>query len=167
MSVEAFRYITRDEFAEILEDLNIDATESGGYSDKRQKKLLARANGDLEADMVERFVVPLQGASGNYLTAPDYSRQKVLNALTSKIRQLVGLDKQKNIVIDSTERFIDLKERDYKGHIKDLLNAKRIFGFKLQGFASDGAVEPVQSIGVARANNTRKSFVDVDEEGFF
>jgi len=166
VAVEDFRYISKDEFADVLEDLNIDEDEEGGFSKKRQRKLLARANGDLEADLVERFIVPLLGTGGAYETAPDYSRQKVLNALISKIRQIIGLDKQKNLVIDSTERFIDLKLADYNRHIKDLLNAKRTFGFKLQSFASDGAVEPVQSIGVARGDNKRDTFINDEEDTF-
>ena len=160
-----FRYITKDEFNEVLEDLNIDASEEGGFSSKRQRKLLMRANGDLESALVERFIVPLVGTAGGFEQAPEYARQKVLNALISKLRQLIGLDKQKNIVIDSTERFIDLKKADYNGHVKDLLNHKRIFGFKLQRFANDGALEPVQVIGVARSNNTRE-LVRTEDDGF-
>lgn len=161
---QPFLYITKAQFDEILIGLNIDVTEDGGFNAKKQRSLLERAVGDLESDLVERFTVPLTGTKGAYSTAPQYARQKVLNAISSKVRQIIGLDEQKNITIDSTERFIDLKKADYNGHIKNLLNAKRTFGFKLQSFASDGAVEPVQSVGLARGNNKRESFIDDSEE---
>ncbi len=160
-----FRYISKNEFREIMEDLNIDATESGGFQSKRQTSLLNRANGELESDLVERFVVPLVADKGSgYDAAPEYAREKVKSAMVAKIRQIIGSDKQKNIVIDSTERFVDLKLRDYNNHIKDLLNHKRTFGFKLQDFASDNSVEPVQVVGVARGDHKRQTFVSDEEE---
>jgi len=162
--IDDFRYISKAQFKDVLDDLNIDETEDGGLSAKQQTSLLKRANGDLESALVERFVVPLVGNAGPFSTAPEYSRQKVLNAVISKITQLIGLDKQKNIVVESTERYIDIKKADYNGHVKDLLNHKRIFEFKLQDFSSDRALQPVQVIGVARGDNKRESFLNDDEE---
>lgn len=164
MIIDDFRYISKAQFQDVLEDLNIDESEEGGLSPKKQTRLLKRANGDLESALVERFVVPLLGLNGPYTSAPEYARQKVLNAIISKITQLIGLDKQKNIVVESTERFIDIKKADFNGHVKDLLNHKRIFDFKLQGFAADTAVQPVQTIGVARGDNKRSTFLNDDEE---
>ena len=161
-----FLYISRTNFVKILIDLNVDATADGGYGDVEQNDLIDRAVGDLESDLVERFVVPLTALSGDFKTAPIYAQQKVLNALKSKIRQIIGGDKQKNIVIDSTERYIDLKLKEYKDHIKDLLNHKRDFKMKLQSFASDTALQPVQTIGVARPSDKRTTEILSDEEGF-
>ena len=162
-----FLYISRTNFVKILTDLNVDATADGGYGDVEQNDLIDRATGDLESDLVERFVIPLAALSGEFKTAPVYSQQKVLNALKAKIRQIIGGDKQKNIVIDSTERYIDLKLSEYNRHIKDLLNHKRDFKMKLQSFASDTALQPVQTIGVARPDMTRTTEVSDDEEFVF
>ena len=161
-----FLYISKTNFQKILSDLNVDATAEGGFSDLEQNELIDRAVGDLESDLVERFIVPLQALKGAYDTAPNYSRQKVLNAIKTKIRQIIGEDKQKNIVIDSTERFVDLQLSAYVRHRKDLLNFKRDFQFKLQAFASDTAVQPVQTIGVARPSTKRTTELVDDEEGF-
>ena len=161
-----FLYISRTNFEKILSDLNVDATADGGYGVIEQNDLIDRSTGDLEADLVERFIVPLQALNGEFKNAPVYSQQKVLNALKSKIRQIIGSDKQKNIVIDSTERYIDLKLKEYKDHIKDLLNHKRDFKMKLQKFASDTALQPVQTIGVARPSTKRTTELVDDEEGF-
>lgn len=162
-----FLYISRSEYEKVLSDLNVDTEEEGGLDNKGKNDLLDRAIGEMESDLVERFVVPLQGLSGDYSTAPAYSTQKVLSCLKSKIRQIIGGDKQKNIVIDSTERFIDLKKSEYNGHIKDLLNHKRDFKFKLQEFANDTAVQPVQTIGVARPSSTRTTSIHDGEEFVF
>jgi len=160
-----FLYITKANFQKILKDLNVDATEEGGFNETEQAELIDRAVGDLESDLVERFIVPLIGLSGPFTSAPNYARQKILNALKTKIRQLIGEDKQKNIVIDSTERYIDLQLSAYNRHKKDLLNHKRNFELKLQPFASDTALQPVQTIGVARPNAKRTSEI-LDEEEF-
>lgn len=162
-----FLYITKTNFLKMLVDLNVDATADGGFGDVEQNELIDRAVGDLESDLVERFVIPLQALKGDFASAPIYSKQKVLNALKSKIRQIIGGDKQKNIVVDSTERFIDLKLKEYNAHIKDLLNHKRDFKMKLQEFASDTAVQPVQTIGVARPSSKRSIEVLDDEEFIF
>jgi len=165
MASSRFRYITKENYENLLSDLNLDTSATGGFSAKEQNELLDRAVGDLESDLVERFIVPLDGLSGDFTTAPSYSQQKVLNALKSKIRQLVGIDKQKNIVIDSTERFVDLMLADYNRHKNDLLNHKRDFKIKLQSFANDTAVQPVQSIGTARPDSTRSLEIET-EDGF-
>ncbi len=159
-----FLYIKKDNFKKVLKDLNVDATADGGFDETEQNELLDRAVGEMESDLVERFIIPLLALAGSFDTAPVYSRQKVLSTLKSKIRQIIGGDKQKNIVIDSTERFIDLKLAEYNRHIKDLLNHKRDFKLKLQEFASDTSLQPVQTIGTARPSAKRTLEIIDDEE---
>ncbi len=159
-----FLYITRANVEALLADLNVDITESGGIGEDGLRDLLDRAAGDLESDLVERFVVPLQAANGAYSGSPIYAKQKVLNAMKAKIRQIIGGDKQKNIVVESTERYIDLKKGEYTGHIKALVDHKRNFGFKLQEFANDTALQPVQFVGTARPSSQRSTSVTDEEE---
>ena len=98
MASSRFLYITKGNYVDLLTDLNIDS-----LADTKQNELLDRAVGEMESDLVERFVVPLEALSGPFSTSPDYSRQKVLSTLKSKIRQIIGGDQQKNLTVDSTE----------------------------------------------------------------
>lgn len=148
------QYISGEKFQGILEELNINITEKGrdGYYDS--KSLLERATGDLESDLVERFVVPLVAHNGGaFSSAPDYAKQKVLNAINAKIRQIIGNDLNKNgITIDSTQKFIDVQKTAYEDHRRGLLDPKKLYGLKLQEQA-EGAVVPIQTIGLGRADN--------------
>ena len=156
MDASRYLYITKKQYQDLLEDLNIDQSESGGLSPRQQNDLLDEAVGELEGDLVERFTVPLQAANKRpYETAPSYARQKVLSCLKAKIRELIGHNKMKNIVIDSTDKFIDLKHKKYTTQIKALLDPKRDMGLNLQEYAGDGALQPVQKVGVARTDDTR------------
>lgn len=143
------QYITNQQFAFILEDLNLETS-----SVAKQQDLLDRATGDLESDLSEKFVVPLTGrGSVTYPLVQQFARMKVLNAIKAKIRELIGYDKARNLVIESTERFINTHEIEYKKHIKSLLESKIDFGFRLLNQAADGAREPVQFLGLAKPNN--------------
>lgn len=160
-----YLYISKDDFNDILEDLNVDTSEDGGLNPKQQIRLLDRAVGEMEADLVKRFTVPLQGTNKTpYTTAPYFARQKILSTIKAKVRSLIGQDKMKNIVIDTTEKYIDLKEKSYAAHIKDLLDHERPFGFNLQPFATDGSLIPTQKVGVARTNDS--IMVEANDEDF-
>lgn len=141
-------YITEAQFGGILDTLNIQ-----NDSSIDQQDILDRATGDMESELVERFVVPLVAESGGaFSTAPSFARLKVLSALRAAIRRTIGQDKNVNIVVESTERYIDLHDKAFKDHIKTLLDPKKHYGFKMQDQA-DGAIDPVQTIGLARADN--------------
>ena len=104
-----FLYITKANFQKILVDLNVDSTADGGFGEVEQNDLIDRAVGDLESDLVERFIVPLLALKTGFENAPSYSRQKVLNAIKAKIRQIIGEDKQKNIVIEGKHDIVRLQ----------------------------------------------------------
>ena len=143
------QYIGDVQFNKILVNLNIEE-----YSDADKQDLIDRATADFESDLCERFVVPLVALSGAFSTAPQFARNKVLEALRCKIRQIISHDQNKNnsVVVDTTQKYIDLNKIAYKDHVKDLLDAKRVYGFKLN-FQSVGSMEPLQTIGIGRANN--------------
>lgn len=150
-------YITETQFERVLKVLNVENMES---EDKQE--LLDTATGDMESDLVERFVVPLVGTSSEaFSLTPKYSQQKILTMLKAKIRQIIGLDKNKNLVIDSTQKFIDVHKITYTDCLKVFMDAKKTFGFMLQPQAQ-GAVEPVQSVGLARADNKLHVAIDPD-----
>lgn len=148
-------YLSDAQFQVILKALNVDT-----MSDDEQQDLLNRATGDVETELCERFVVPLVADNaGAFNTAPVYAQQKVINALRAAIRKNLAEDKNANIVVESTERFINVHEKAFEAHIKILLNPKKHYGFKMQSQA-DGAIDPVQTIGLARADNETKIVVD-------
>lgn len=154
------QYISTDVFRWLLDDLNIV------YDGKQQDDLLMRAVGDLEADLSKKFKVPLINATGvSFCAAPDFARNKVLNALKAKIRQLIGTDKNRNLVIESTEKYIDTHKIEYKDNINVLLDPMIDFGFLLLGQAVD-AQTPVQHVALGRADNETELAFDKFSIGY-
>jgi hypothetical protein len=153
------QYITDDQFSDVLARLNIDSME-----DLERQELVDRAHGDLEADLCERFTVPLLTKDGTaYANAPAFARNKVLNAMKAKLRQIIGNDAARNLVLENTQRYVDVHGKDYKSHIEALNDPKRVYGFQLTEQAA-GAMEPMQRMGLARADN--KISVEVDSDPF-
>lgn len=141
-------YITDPQFVAVLADLNIDSLGA-----TEQQELLDRAIGDMEADLVERYIVPLLAENGGaFSTSPAYTRAKILNTIKAKIRQLIGIDKNRNLIIDSTQRYIDVHGKEYTDCMKVLLDPKKVFGLQQQTYAQ-GAVTPVQEMGLGVADN--------------
>ena len=157
------QYITREVFEMVLRDLN----HLSDGDELRQKTLLDRATGDLEADLAAKFVVPLVSrslAENSYLGAPQaqtysFAKQKVLNALIAKIRAIIGYDVNRNLTgtIESTEKFLNVHEQEYKGLMRDLLDPKIDYGFRLLNQAAD-AQSPVQHLALSRADNKTDPF---------
>jgi hypothetical protein len=151
-------YITDDQFQAVLKPLNVK------LSDDDQQELLDRAVADLEGELVKRFAVPLlAGSGGAYESAKAYSRNIVLTAIKSRIKSLIGIDKNRNVVVESGQRYIDLHKVEFEGRIKLLLDPTRKFDFQLQPQAED-AIDPIQSIGVARADN--RLHLEADSDAF-
>lgn len=142
------QYITNAQFRDVLEDLSYEA------SSTKQQELIDRATADLESDMSQRYVVPVVGENGDYSTAPQYARGKVLNAMKEKLREIIGYDKNKNLVgtIESTERFINVHTTQYDRMIKDLINPKIMYGFLMHDYTQD-AINPIQKLALSRADD--------------
>src|SRR4051812_28945484 len=113
-------YISDVDFNAILTSLNV--TPEGDPFD-----LLDRAIGDFESDMSERFLVPLTAIGGAFSLAPSYAREKVKSALKTKIRQILGSDNARNVVVESTQKYIDVQKSVYEDHKKALLDPKKTF----------------------------------------
>ncbi len=148
-------YISREQLQFILHDLNVQ-----DWSESRIQELLDRATGDLESDLARKFVVPLieRGPSPS-LGSPQsqnysFAKAKVLNAMKAKIRAILGFDLNRNQtgVIESTQKFLNVAEMEYNGHIKDLLDPKIDYGFVMLGQAQDSQT-PVQHIALSRASH--------------
>ena len=87
------QYISRVQFDLVLAEINADTMSSVSKDD-----LLDRASADLEADLAEKFVVPLVSTTGGpYTGAPTFARNKLLNAMKAKIKELFGLLIRKNL----------------------------------------------------------------------
>jgi hypothetical protein len=150
------KYIDSESFEWILHDLNYQDCDA-----RKKSEILKRAVGSFESDMAKKFVVPLLADNGSpYANSPEWARNKVLNCLKAKVREILGYDKNRQLTgtIESTEKFINIHGIEYKEEIKTLLDPMIDFGFKLLKQAED-AQTPVQSLGLARANNS----VDPDE----
>jgi len=149
-------YLTPQQFDDTIKPMNLD------LSPDEKQELLDRATADLEGELCKRFIVPLKsGAGGAYATAQAFSRNIVTTALRSRIKSLAGVDKNRNVVVDQGQRFIDLHKGEFDGRIKLLLDPTRHFDFQLQLQAQD-AIDPIQSIGVARADNRPHRVPDYD-----
>lgn len=155
MAIES-PYITNDQFQKVLAPLNINLSETD------QQELVDRASAALEAKLVERFIVPLRAAAGGPLSgAPDYARNVVLSAFKEQVRSLVGVDRNRNVIVEQGQRYIDLHKGEFNSLIKDLLDPKRDFQLQLQPQAV-GGLEPIQQMGLARANNRPHRVIDPD-----
>lgn len=143
-------YLKDEQYNWLLADLNFACDEA------KKREILERAVGDMEADLSEKFVVPLINKDGGaYSTCQAFARNKIVNALKAKIREIIGYDKNRNLTgtIESTEKFLNVHGIEYKDQLKGLMNPRIAYGFQLQDQAQD-AVEPVQHLGLARADNT-------------
>lgn len=144
------QYITKAQFDLVLAEINADTMPQLSKDD-----LLDRSSADLEADLAEKFVVPLVSTTGGlYLSTPTFARNKVLNAMKAKIKELFGYDKNRELTgtIESTEKFINVHGMEYKAQIKQILNNKVEFGFKRLDQADDSQ-SPVQHIALSKAND--------------
>lgn len=149
-------YISDKQFHAVLEPLNVN------LSNEQLQELLDRAVGDLEGELVLRFIVPLlSAASAPFDQVQSYSKNIVLTALKSRIKSLVGIDQNRNVIVEQGQRYIDLHKVEFDGRIKLLLDPKRTFDFKLQSQAED-SIEPIASIGLGRADNRLHTEIDPD-----
>lgn len=147
------QYITNEQFKWVLDDLNYEA------SPQKQQELIDRATGALEGDLVKKFYVPLVYDDGSvnggaYTGAPAFARNKVLNCIKAKIRELIGYDKNRNLsgVIESTQKFINVHAEEYNAEIKGLMHNEAEFKFLRLPYAQD-AKSPVQHVGLARPDD--------------
>lgn len=149
------QYITHAQYCLVLAEINADTMSVISKDD-----LLDRATADLEADLAEKFVVPLIPTIGGvYLSTPTFARNKVLNAMKAKIKELFGYDKNRELTgtMEGTERFINVHGLEYKGQIKQILNNKVEYGFK-RLYQADDSQSPVQHIALSKANNDTDPF---------
>jgi small nuclear ribonucleoprotein (snRNP)-like protein len=155
------QYITETEYSWVINDLNLDVTDS------KKEEILKRATADLESKLAKKFIVPLVAVQSgtnlalDYSSSPEFARMKILNALKAAIKSVIGFDQNRTLTgtIDSAERFMNVHADEFKSHMKDLLDPMVDFGFKLQPQAMN-AQDPVQSIGLARANNRTRIVYD-------
>lgn len=153
------QYIDQVDYDSVLQDLDVVLDEN------KKRNLLDRATADLEADLSQKFIVPLTPAlGGTYLSMKHnlnqrFAPNKVLNALRAKIKEIVGFDKNRQLTgtIESTEKFINVHGIEYKDQLKTLLNPMIVYGFLLQNQAVD-AQTPVQHLGLAKADNKANPF---------
>lgn len=150
------QYITEQQFMGVLRPLNVN------LGDDDLQDLLDRAVADLEGELVLRYNVPLLAASGAaYSSAQAYSTNMVITALKAKIRSLVGVDKNRNVIVEQGQRYIDLHEKEFANRIKLLLDPKRTFDFQLNPQAVDSIV-PIEHVGIARASDRPQRVPDFD-----
>jgi hypothetical protein len=141
-------YITDTQIATVLTKLGIT------LGDAEVLDVYTRAAADLEGDLSYKYVVPLTVLNSAYTAAPAFAINKVAQAMIYKIREVLAADNNRNtgVLLDNGQKYLDLNRIAYKNQIKDLLDPKLSFGFQLNANAV-GSAEPVQSLGLARANN--------------
>lgn len=144
------QYISEDSYDYVLNDLSIDTTDT----DKTQE-ILDRATGDIEADLARKFVVPLVATDGGaYSTCPAFAKNKMVNVIKAKLREIIGYDKNRNLTgtMGSTDTFINVHGVEYTKQIKEMLDQEIEYGFKLNS-QSEGTKVPINPMVLARANN--------------
>lgn len=149
-------YLTPDQFEQVIKPLNLD------LSVYEKQELMDRAAADLEAELVKRFVIPLVSVSGGaFENAQNYSRNVVVTALKSRLKSLAGIDKNRNVVVEQGQRFVDLHKQEFDGRIKLLLDPHRHYDFMLQPQAKD-SIDPIQDLCVSRADDRPHRVPDFD-----
>lgn len=142
------RYYPKSKFIRVLQDAGID----DDTDSDRKEEIYEEARGMLELKLAQRFIIPLIArGGGEFSKASTASRLVVQSAFKSAIRKVLGKDQNKNLTIDSTQKYIDVHAISFKSSISDLLNPKIPVDFELAGFAEDK--DPVHTIGIARADN--------------
>ena len=150
-------YITDAEINTILKQYSLELDPSGEYglTDDQINLLVEEAVGEFESKMCSRFVVPLVATTGSYTTAPASSITKAKICIKAMLRVVLARDH--NIATEfGSDAFMNQNNNTFKSHIKDFLDVKKVYGFKLQSFAGE-ASQPVQKIGLARGNNEFES----------
>jgi hypothetical protein len=157
------QYINVYQFQGILDDLSLQ-----GYSEQKKQDLLNRATADMESDLSKKFVVPLvfsvfgfevQSTQSTPYNAPPaqygFAPIKVLNALKEKIREIVGYDKNRNLLgtIENTQKFINVHGEQYTKLMGEIMAWDLDTGFLLNKYSTD-AKTPIQHIGLARPDNS-------------
>jgi hypothetical protein len=138
------QYITDPQFIGIMNDLNIEISEADAQD------LIDRSEGDLEAALCERFQVPLAAKDGGeFSSVPKHARQKIFNAMRAKIRANIALDKLRNLTFEDNQRFQNVHQKEFEGHIDELLEPGKVYGLRLTDQAV-GAMEPMQKLGLAK-----------------
>lgn len=161
------QYISKAQYDQTLNDLDY-----GSCEEVQRQDILDRATGDLEADLAQKFTVPLVPVTGGtyqsmlLATNQKFAVNKVLNAIKAKIKEIIGYDKNRTLTgtIESTEKFINVHGLEYKDQIRGLLNPMIVYGFALQGQAVD-AQNPVQHLALSKADNKTDPFSDGGANG--
>lgn len=124
--------------------------------------MLARAVGDLESDLSEKFIVPLvKRGGGAFSLNAEHAKIKVYSALKAKMKELIGYDQNRNLTgtLEGTEKFLNVHGIEYSSIKKSLLNHKIDFGFELLDYSDDAQI-PVQKLRLSRANNSESTEAD-------
>lgn len=167
------QYINVYQFTDILNDLSLST-----MSVNKQQDLLNRATADMEADLSKKFVVPLvfsvegfevQSTASTPYNAPPpqygFAPIKVLSALKEKIREVVGYDKNRNLLgtIENTQKFLSVHGEQYTKLMNEIMAWDLDTGFLLNSYSTD-AKTPIQHIGIARPDNrTKEDCLEWDE----
>lgn len=150
-------YISDAEIQMILKRYSLDtASVDSALTLDQLNLLIEEAVGEFETKMCSRYVVPLTTVNGSYELAPQASRAKAKIAVKAMIKVVLARDFGVNSEYGENGEIMKMHQATFSGHLKDFLDVKKVYGFKLQEFAGE-ASQPVQTIGLARGNNEFES----------
>lgn len=149
-------YLSTSELVKIFSAVNLDSLE-----ENEMQEIICQAQGDMESRLNKRFAIPLRAkASQDLKSAPLFTQNKVKLTMKTALRNIIGQDYLRNSDLNQLGDYTGTQESILKGHVKDLLDFENDFCLELKPYAQD-AVDPVQHVGIARANN--KMSIDHDD----
>jgi hypothetical protein len=148
-------YLSSAELLKIFSAVNLDSLE-----ESEMQEIVMQAQGDMESRLNKRYCIPLRAKGGSELSStPSFTQNKIKLTMKTALRNIIGQDYLRNSDLNQLGDYTSSQEAILKGHIKDLLDYENDFQLELKPYALD-AVEPIQHVGIARANN--KMSVDYD-----
>jgi hypothetical protein len=149
-------YLSDAEIRKIYCAVNLDSLE-----DEDIQEDVNNATGDLESRLVSRFKIPLMAKGGGLLsTAPAMTVSKVKLAMKTSLRNIIAQEYMRNSDLNQLGDYSQSQAKMLADHVKVLMNPESDLGLDLQVYAQD-SMEPVQHIGIAKANNSM--YTDYDE----
>lgn len=141
-------YLTSTELLSMFAEVNLDSLD-----EVKMQEVVSLGEGDMEGRLNKRFLIPLRAKNSSAITsAPIFAQQKIKIALRASIRNQIGTEYLRNSDLNNLGDYADRQARILADQVKTFLDYQNDFGLELKPYAQD-AVEPVQHVGIARANN--------------
>lgn len=147
MAINSY-YLETEEIEEIFDDHGLSE-----LSLPKKERAVRQAIGMMESDLNKRFKIPLVGKGAqDFISAPEFTKMKVEILFRCSFLYVLGTKYMRNSDLADLGEFTADQLKQFGKHSKDMLDYQNDYNLELKPYAQD-AVEPVQTVGIAKANN--------------